>query len=126
MDLADVVGCPGGVEGGRALEGVLEALGGDDLVELVEVEARSVAELEVWDGGVEEVEEEGVEVGVGEVGEIGGLVCVLFHAASLAGWSGDARGNGGIYRKQRTDAVCATQILVGKWFYPTLTNEPMH
>jgi len=65
VDLAGVVGCSGGVEGGRAFEGVLEARGGDDGVELVEVELVGVAEGEVWDGRVDEVEEEGVEVGVG-------------------------------------------------------------
>lgn len=107
VDGAGVVGSACVGEGGRAFESVLEALGRDDLVELVEVQAEPVAQREVWDLGVDEVEEEGVEVGVGEVG---GLVCVLFHAASLAGWSGDARGGGGMYRKQRTDAVDRSEI----------------
>lgn len=129
MDVSGVVcsACVG--EGRGAFEGVLEALGRDDGVEVVEAETEAVAEVEVGDLGVDEVEEEGVEVGLAELGR-GGRgqirdlvrsvarlvivvvvgVCVLVHAASLAGRRGDARGNGGMSRKQRTDAVDATDL----------------
>jgi len=67
--MAGVSACVGAGRG--AFEGVLGALGRDDGVEVVEVQTEAAAELEVGDLGVDEVEEEGVEVGLAELGRAG-------------------------------------------------------
>lgn len=86
---------PRGGDGAQRFGEAREAVGLDQVAELIDGEVVVVADVEGVRAGVHEVAEQAV-------GE-GGLVCVVSHGASVTRRRGGTRAAGWMARKERTD-----------------------